>query len=221
MCFCVYGTWWQTEVILTLYVHRNYKYAMYRRLIQMTPLVLSVLTKAEYIQYILGYPDIRLLGGRSIFRFSICFYFISRSNLLSFVNKNARYFVPDPMWWRELIHNARLSVYRSIYVPALTFGHELWIMIERTRLRVQAAGMSFDEASWGGSGIKIGCPFTSRPRSRPRTPCCSLRRAGRGKREVWAFLLNLLPLWLEVNRWMDGRVYFISFHFLASTISQL
>ncbi|KAK0138540.1 putative uncharacterized transposon-derived protein F52C9.6 [Merluccius polli] len=31
----------------------------------------------------------------------------------------------------------------SIYVPALTYGHELWVMTERTRSRVQAAEMSF------------------------------------------------------------------------------
>ncbi|KAK0156607.1 LINE-1 reverse transcriptase [Merluccius polli] len=31
----------------------------------------------------------------------------------------------------------------SIFVPALTYGHELWVVTERTRLRVQAAEMSF------------------------------------------------------------------------------
>ncbi|KAI3362441.1 hypothetical protein L3Q82_012244 [Scortum barcoo] len=28
---------------------------------------------------------------------------------------------------------ARLSIYRSIYAPTLTYGHELWVMTERTR----------------------------------------------------------------------------------------
>ncbi|KAI3357004.1 hypothetical protein L3Q82_003641 [Scortum barcoo] len=28
---------------------------------------------------------------------------------------------------------AKLSIYRSIYVPTLTYGHELWVMTERTR----------------------------------------------------------------------------------------
>ncbi|KAK0151875.1 putative uncharacterized transposon-derived protein F52C9.6 [Merluccius polli] len=43
---------------------------------------------------------------------------------------------------RELSRKAKLSIYQSIYVPALTYGHELWVMTERTRLRVQAAKAS-------------------------------------------------------------------------------
>ncbi|KAK0150839.1 hypothetical protein N1851_008038 [Merluccius polli] len=31
----------------------------------------------------------------------------------------------------------------SIFVPALTYGHELWVVTKRTRSRVQAAEMSF------------------------------------------------------------------------------
>ncbi|TWW64134.1 hypothetical protein D4764_03G0011420 [Takifugu flavidus] len=44
---------------------------------------------------------------------------------------------------RELSQKAKLSIYRSIFVPTLTYGHELWVMTERTRSRVQAAEMSF------------------------------------------------------------------------------
>ncbi|TWW64273.1 hypothetical protein D4764_03G0012810 [Takifugu flavidus] len=44
---------------------------------------------------------------------------------------------------RELSRKAKLSIYRSIFVPTLTYGHELWVMTERTRSRVQAARMSF------------------------------------------------------------------------------
>ena len=44
---------------------------------------------------------------------------------------------------RELRRKAKLSFYHSIFVPALTDGHELWVVTERTRLRVQAADMSF------------------------------------------------------------------------------
>ena len=36
------------------------------------------------------------------------------------------------------------SVYRAIFVPTfILHGHEVWIMIERTRLQIQAAEMSF------------------------------------------------------------------------------
>ncbi|KAK0154371.1 putative uncharacterized transposon-derived protein F52C9.6 [Merluccius polli] len=44
---------------------------------------------------------------------------------------------------RELSRKAKLSIYQSIFVPALTYGHELWVVTERTRLRVQVAEMSF------------------------------------------------------------------------------
>ncbi|WP_214636687.1 hypothetical protein, partial [Mycobacterium tuberculosis] len=44
---------------------------------------------------------------------------------------------------RELSRKAKLSIYRSIFVPILTYGHEGWVMTERTRSRVQAAEMSF------------------------------------------------------------------------------
>ena len=44
---------------------------------------------------------------------------------------------------KELSQKAKLSIYRLIYVPTLTYGHELWVVTERTRLRIQAAEMGF------------------------------------------------------------------------------
>ncbi|TWW64971.1 hypothetical protein D4764_22G0006180 [Takifugu flavidus] len=44
---------------------------------------------------------------------------------------------------KELSRKAKLSIYRSIYVPILTYGHQRWVMTERTRSRIQAAEMSF------------------------------------------------------------------------------
>ncbi len=44
---------------------------------------------------------------------------------------------------RELSWKAKLSIYQSISVPTLTYGHELRVMTERMRLRIQAAKMSF------------------------------------------------------------------------------
>ncbi|KAK3525899.1 hypothetical protein QTP70_010953 [Hemibagrus guttatus] len=35
------------------------------------------------------------------------------------------------------------KICQSIYVPTLTYGHELWVMTERVRSRIQAAKMSF------------------------------------------------------------------------------
>ncbi|TWW71143.1 hypothetical protein D4764_17G0006260 [Takifugu flavidus] len=44
---------------------------------------------------------------------------------------------------RDLSQKAKLSIYRLIFIATLTYGHELWVMTERTRSRVQAAEMSF------------------------------------------------------------------------------
>ncbi|TWW73546.1 hypothetical protein D4764_15G0009400 [Takifugu flavidus] len=43
---------------------------------------------------------------------------------------------------KELSRKAELSIYRSIYVPILTYGHQRWVMTERMRSRLQAAKMS-------------------------------------------------------------------------------
>ncbi|KAK3542618.1 hypothetical protein QTP86_031319, partial [Hemibagrus guttatus] len=44
---------------------------------------------------------------------------------------------------KELSRKAKLSIYQSIYIPTLTYDHELWVMTERVRSRIQAAEMSF------------------------------------------------------------------------------
>ncbi|KAK3542066.1 hypothetical protein QTP86_011367 [Hemibagrus guttatus] len=44
---------------------------------------------------------------------------------------------------KELSRKAKLSIYQSIYAPTLTYGHELWVITERVRSRIQAAEMSF------------------------------------------------------------------------------
>ena len=44
---------------------------------------------------------------------------------------------------RELCTKAKLFIFRSVYVPILTYGHECWIMNEKVRSRVQAAEMGF------------------------------------------------------------------------------
>ena len=44
---------------------------------------------------------------------------------------------------RELCTKAKLSVFRSVYVPILTYGHECCIINEKVRSRVQAAEMGF------------------------------------------------------------------------------
>ena len=44
---------------------------------------------------------------------------------------------------RELSQKAKLAVFRSIFVPILTYGHRSWVITERMRSRVQASEMRF------------------------------------------------------------------------------
>ncbi|CAM1326824.1 Uncharacterised protein r2_g3579 [Pycnogonum litorale] len=37
----------------------------------------------------------------------------------------------------------KLAVFKSVFVPILTYGHEPWVMTERTRSRIRAAEMAF------------------------------------------------------------------------------
>ncbi|KAI3375645.1 hypothetical protein L3Q82_003952 [Scortum barcoo] len=57
---------------------------------------------------------------------------------------------------KKELSRRKLSIYRSICVPTLTYGHELWVMTERTRSRIQAAEMSFLHAGWLGAPLEIG-----------------------------------------------------------------
>ncbi|KAK3527969.1 hypothetical protein QTP86_013084 [Hemibagrus guttatus] len=43
---------------------------------------------------------------------------------------------------KELSRKAKLSIYQSIYVPTLTYGHELWVMTEREAVEVARASVS-------------------------------------------------------------------------------
>lgn len=43
------------------------------------------------------------------------------------------------LWKRELSRQAKLSIYRPVYVSTLTHGHELWVVAERKSLQIQAA----------------------------------------------------------------------------------
>ncbi|KAL3063618.1 hypothetical protein OYC64_000034 [Pagothenia borchgrevinki] len=100
---------------------------------------------------------------------------------------------------RELSQKAKLSVYRAISVPTLTYGHEGWVMTERTRSRIQAAEIG---------EVFQARPAGKRPRGRPRTrwrdyiswlawerlgiPQSELVDVAR-ERNVWGSLLELIP----------------------------
>ena len=44
---------------------------------------------------------------------------------------------------RELCTSAKLSVFRPVFVPIPTYGHECWVMTERVGSRIQADEMDF------------------------------------------------------------------------------
>ena len=55
---------------------------------------------------------------------------------------------------RELSRKAKLSIYRSIYVPTLTYGHELWVMTERIRSQIRACERSGARSEQGAERAK-------------------------------------------------------------------
>ena len=42
---------------------------------------------------------------------------------------------------RELSKKAKLSIFKTVFVPFLTYGSESWVMTKRMRLQVQASEM--------------------------------------------------------------------------------
>ena len=44
---------------------------------------------------------------------------------------------------RKLSKKAKLSIFKAVFVPILTYGHESWVMTERMKSQVQASEMRF------------------------------------------------------------------------------
>lgn len=53
---------------------------------------------------------------------------------------------------RELSLKAKLVIYPAIYVPTLTYGHQLCVVTKRMRLRIQAVEMGF---LWRWTGLSL------------------------------------------------------------------
>jgi len=50
---------------------------------------------------------------------------------------------------QELSNTAKLSVFKSVFVPIPTYGHESWIMAERILSQPEVAEMDFCEEFTG------------------------------------------------------------------------
>ena len=44
---------------------------------------------------------------------------------------------------QELSKKAKLSIFKAVFVPILTYGHESWVITKRERSQVQATEMRF------------------------------------------------------------------------------
>ena len=44
---------------------------------------------------------------------------------------------------RELSKKTKLSIFKTVFAPILTFGYESWVMIKRVRSHLQAPEMRF------------------------------------------------------------------------------
>ncbi len=53
----------------------------------------------------------------------------------------------------ELSQKAKLSIYQSIYVPTLTYSHELRVETERKRSRIRGW---LEAIGWPDSALEIG-----------------------------------------------------------------
>ncbi|KAI3369582.1 hypothetical protein L3Q82_024487 [Scortum barcoo] len=84
---------------------------------------------------------------------------------------------------KELSRKAKLSIYRSVYAPTLTYGHELWGGVPGMSHREEAPGKTQDTLERLCLSAGLGTP---------RGPLEELEEVS-GVREVWASLLRLLP----------------------------
>lgn len=90
---------------------------------------------------------------------------------------------------RELSQKEKLSIYQSIYVPTLTYGHELWVVTKRADTSDQNElphGLSLSERLRSGKGSLLGCLLgTSLGR-------CIIRPSGRRLRSSLQLYCSLL-----------------------------
>jgi len=50
---------------------------------------------------------------------------------------------------RDFSNAVQLSVFKLVFAPILTYGHDPWVMTERVRSQVQAAEMGFSQKVHG------------------------------------------------------------------------
>ena len=66
---------------------------------------------------------------------------------------------------RELSKKAKLSIFKTVFVPILTYGHESWVMTERVRSQVQASEMRFLQRI---EGVRVRLDWTRSNAKQPK-----------------------------------------------------
>ena len=106
----------------------------------------------------------------------------------------------------ELSWKAKLSIYRSVFVPTLTYGHERWVITERMRSWLQAAEMSFlrrvagvslrnrvrSSAIWEGLGVEPLLLCVERSQLRWFRHLTRRMPPGRLPREVYIYTVSCI-----------------------------
>jgi len=108
---------------------------------------------------------------------------------------------------RELSRKAKLSVYWSIFVPTLSYGHKSWVVTERTRLQKQVAEMeapgqtkSSLEELFFPSGLRT--PWV--PSGGAGECCWEKGRPSFSPGPVASTTQPLISGWKWMEGWMDG-----------------
>ena len=91
---------------------------------------------------------------------------------------------------RVLSRKAKLLIYQSIYIPTLTYGHDLLVVTERMRLRMQAAEMSFVRRV---AGLSLGDRVRSSDIRRELRVEPLLLRVERGQLRWFGYLIRMPP----------------------------
>jgi len=79
---------------------------------------------------------------------------------------------------RELSNTSKLSVFKSVFVSILTYGHESWVMTERILSQVQAADMGFLRRVHGVTQGRTEVRWRPGQETCLAPPCSTLRSFG-------------------------------------------
>jgi len=79
---------------------------------------------------------------------------------------------------RELSNTVKLSVFKSVFVPILTYGHESWAMTERILTLVQGPEMGFLRRLHGVTPGRTEVTWRPRKETSLASPCSNLRSFG-------------------------------------------